>query len=114
MAEAIDYDKVTTLLLLHGEWYEVDPGTLTPIPASNFLPASWDYRFAWKSRGANSPVPAVRLSSTVIHLEENRLLHLSYKRSSVPMPPTRHVLYRFLKYVQRRAFYDQINSLPSR
>ena len=33
MAEAIDYDKVTTLLLLHAEWYEVDPGTLKPIPA---------------------------------------------------------------------------------
>ena len=32
MTEVIDYDKVTTVLLQHGEWYEVDPGTLGSIP----------------------------------------------------------------------------------
>jgi hypothetical protein len=58
MAEIIDCDKVTALLLRHGEWYEVDPGTLTPIQASNFLaghPGS--NAFAWKSRGANLSCP---------------------------------------------------------
>jgi hypothetical protein len=58
MAEAIDYDKVTTLLLQHGEWYEVDPGTLTPIPSSAFLDGhSGSNAFAWKSRGANLACP---------------------------------------------------------
>lgn len=61
-AEAIDYDKVTTLLLLHGEWYEVDPGTLTPIPASNFLAGHPGVNaFAWKSRGANLACPCSAL-----------------------------------------------------
>jgi len=58
MAEIIDYDKVTTLLLQHGEWYEVDAGTLTAIPASNFLAGhSGSNAFAWKSRGANIACP---------------------------------------------------------
>ena len=62
MAEAIDYDKVTTLLLLHGEWYEVDAGTLTPIPASNFLAGHPGANaFAWKSRGANLACPCSAL-----------------------------------------------------
>ena len=37
MAEMINFDKVTTLLLQHGEWYEVNPGTLISIPAADFL-----------------------------------------------------------------------------
>ena len=44
MAEVIDYDKVTTLLLRHGEWYEVDPGTLTPRSLAN-----WSGRLVWSS-----------------------------------------------------------------
>ena len=26
MTPTIDFEKVTTVLLQHGEWYEVDPG----------------------------------------------------------------------------------------
>ena len=58
MADVIEYDKVTTVLLRHGEWYEVDPGTLTSIPASNFLAGHPGTNvFAWKSRGANLACP---------------------------------------------------------
>ncbi|HTK87903.1 MAG TPA: hypothetical protein VL329_09230 [Nitrospiraceae bacterium] len=58
MADGIDYDKVTTLLLQHGEWYEVDAGTLTPIPSSDFLGGHYGSNgFAWKSRGANLACP---------------------------------------------------------
>jgi hypothetical protein len=37
MTHSTDFDKVTTVLLQQGEWYEVDPGTFTSIPAANFL-----------------------------------------------------------------------------
>ena len=40
MDEIINLDKVTSVLLQHGEWFEVDPGTLTSIPATNFFVGS--------------------------------------------------------------------------
>ncbi len=53
MAEIINFDKVTTLLLQHGEWYEVDPGTLSSVPAADFLSGhSGANAYAWESRGA--------------------------------------------------------------
>ena len=58
MAEMINFDKVTTLLLQHGEWYEVDPGTLTSIPAANFLSGhSETNAFAWESHVARLACP---------------------------------------------------------
>jgi hypothetical protein len=58
MAEIINFDKVTTLLLQHGEWYEVDPGTLTSIHAADFLSGhSGTNAFAWESRGARLACP---------------------------------------------------------
>ena len=53
MAETINFYKVTTLLLQHGEWYEVDPGTRTSIPAADFLSGhSGANAYAWGSHGA--------------------------------------------------------------
>lgn len=42
MAVIVDYDKVTTVLLQHGEWYEVDRGTFTsiPVPRLAFYPVT--------------------------------------------------------------------------
>ena len=58
MAEMINFDKVTTLLLQHGEWYEVDPGTLTSIPAANLLSGhSGANAYAWGSHGARLACP---------------------------------------------------------
>ena len=37
MDDIVGCDKVTSVLLQHGEWYEVDAGTLTAIPAANFF-----------------------------------------------------------------------------
>jgi hypothetical protein len=62
MAEIISYDKVTTVLLQHGEWYEVDPGTLTSIPAANFLSGDpGTNAIAWKSHGASLACPCSAL-----------------------------------------------------
>lgn len=62
MAEIVNFDKVTSVLLQHGEWYEVDPGTLTSIPAANFLAGhSGTNAFAWKSRGAYLACPCSAL-----------------------------------------------------
>jgi hypothetical protein len=53
MAEMIIFDKVASVLLLHGEWYDVDPGTLTSIPAAGFLSGHpGTNALAWKSHGA--------------------------------------------------------------
>jgi len=58
MAEIVNFDKVTTLLLQHGEWYEVDPGTLTSIPAADFLSGhSGTTAFTWHSHGARLACP---------------------------------------------------------
>ena len=58
MTHKIDFDKVTSVLLQHGEWYEVDAGTLTFIPEADFLSGHPGTRaFAWKSRGANLACP---------------------------------------------------------
>ena len=58
MAGMINFDKVTTLLLQHGEWFEVDPGTLTSIPATDFLSGhSGTNAFAWISDGARLACP---------------------------------------------------------
>lgn len=58
MAEIINYDKVTALLLQHGEWSEIDRGTFTSIPAANFLSGQpGTNAFTWKSRGANLACP---------------------------------------------------------
>ncbi len=62
MTPMIDFDKVTTVLLLHGEWYEVDPGTFTSIPAANFLSGhSKSNAYAWKSHGASLACPCSAL-----------------------------------------------------
>ena len=58
MAEFINYDQVTAVLLQHGEWYEVDRGTLNPVSATNFLSCNpGTSGFAWKSRGAHLACP---------------------------------------------------------
>jgi hypothetical protein len=58
MAGMINFEKVTTLLLQHGEWFEVDPGTLTSIPATDFLSGhSGTNAFAWISHGARLACP---------------------------------------------------------
>jgi hypothetical protein len=62
MTEIINFEKVTTVLLQHGEWYEVDHGTFAFIPAANFLsghPGS--NAFAWKSHGASLACPCSAL-----------------------------------------------------
>jgi hypothetical protein len=62
MTEIINYDKVTAVLLQHGEWYEVDPGTLTPIPAADFLSGHpGTNAFVWKSHGASLACPCSAL-----------------------------------------------------
>jgi hypothetical protein len=62
MAEIINYDKVTTVLLQHGEWYEVDPGTFTSVPAADFLSGHPGANaFAWKSHGASLACPCSAL-----------------------------------------------------
>ena len=45
-------DKVTSVLLQHGEWYEGDPGTFTSIPEAKVLSGHpRTNAFAWKSHG---------------------------------------------------------------
>jgi len=62
MDEIINFDKVTSLLLQHGEWFEVDPGTLTSIPTANFLSGhSGANAFAWESHGARLACPCSAL-----------------------------------------------------
>jgi hypothetical protein len=58
MAEIINYDKVTAVLLQHGEWYEVEPETLTAVSATNFLGGNpGTSAFAWKSHGTSFACP---------------------------------------------------------
>jgi hypothetical protein len=62
MTDIVTFDKVTTVLLQHGEWYEVDPGTFTFIPAANFLSGQpGSNAFAWKSHGARLACPCSAL-----------------------------------------------------
>jgi hypothetical protein len=62
MTEIINYEKVTAVLLQHGEWYEVDPGTLTSIPAADFLSGHpGTNAFVWKSHGASLACPCSAL-----------------------------------------------------
>jgi len=62
MTENLNYDKVTTVLLQHGEWYEVDPGTFTSIPAASFLSGDpGTNAFAWVSHGARLACPCSAL-----------------------------------------------------
>jgi hypothetical protein len=58
MSEIVSYDKVTSVLLQHGEWYEVDPGTFREVSATNFLGGNpGTSGFAWKSRNASLACP---------------------------------------------------------
>lgn len=62
MAEIVNYTKVTTVLLQHGEWFEVDPGTFTEVSAANFLSGNpGTTGFAWKSHGASLACPCSAL-----------------------------------------------------
>jgi hypothetical protein len=62
MAEIVNYDKVTSVLLQHGEWFEVDPGTLSLVPAADFFSGhSGTNAFAWKSHGARIACPCSAL-----------------------------------------------------
>lgn len=62
MSEIVNYDKVTSVLLQHGEWYEVDPGTFTSIPEEHFLSGHpRTNAFAWKSHGASLACPCSAL-----------------------------------------------------
>jgi hypothetical protein len=62
MADIVNYDKVTSVLLQHGEWYEVDRGTFTAIPAANFLSGQHGTNaFAWKSHRASLACPCSAL-----------------------------------------------------
>ncbi len=62
MTEIVNLDKVTTVLLQHGEWYEVDPGTLTVVPGEHFLSSeTGTHAFAWKSHGARLACPSTAL-----------------------------------------------------
>jgi hypothetical protein len=62
MAENVHYDKVTSVLLEHGEWYEVDPGTFTSVPEATFLSGHpRTNAFAWISHGARLACPCSAL-----------------------------------------------------
>jgi len=62
MDEIVDCDKVISVLLEHGEWYEVDSGTFTSIPDVHFLSGHPRINaFAWKSHGANLACPCSSL-----------------------------------------------------
>ncbi len=62
MTHTIEFEKVTTVLLQHGEWYEVDDGTFASIPAANFLSGhSGGNAYAWKSHGACLACPCSAL-----------------------------------------------------
>jgi hypothetical protein len=62
MAEIVAYDKVISVLLEHGEWYEVDRGTFSSISEANFLSGHPRINaFAWKSHGANLACPCSAL-----------------------------------------------------
>lgn len=59
MSESITCDKVGAVLLQNGEWYEVEPGTLTVVSASNFLGGSTSScAFAWNSHGTRFACPS--------------------------------------------------------
>lgn len=62
MEDIVNYDKVTSVLLQHGEWYEVDHGTFTSISSGNFLSGHCGSKaFAWKSHGARLACPCSAL-----------------------------------------------------
>jgi hypothetical protein len=58
MSEIINCDKVSAVLLQHGEWYEVERGTLEVVSATNFLAGNpGTTAFAWKSHGTRFACP---------------------------------------------------------
>jgi len=58
MSEIVNCDKVSAVLLQHGEWYEVEPQTLTVVSAPNFLGGNpGSCAFAWKSHGTSFACP---------------------------------------------------------
>ncbi|HXV68788.1 MAG TPA: hypothetical protein VD738_07670 [Nitrospira sp.] len=58
MSEIVNCDKVSAVLLRHGEWYEVEPQTLTVVSAPNFLGGNpGTCAFAWKSHGTRFACP---------------------------------------------------------
>ena len=58
MSEIVSFDKVTAVLLQHGEWCEVDPGTFREVSATNFLGGNpGTTGFAWKSHDASLACP---------------------------------------------------------
>ena len=60
--------------LVIGEWFEVDPGTLTPVPTANFLSGhAGTNAFAWKATVPVWRAHAARSCSCVIRRE--RALH---------------------------------------
>ena len=62
MSDIVSYDKVTTVLLQRGEWFEVDSGTFTAISAANFLSGNpGTSAFAWKTHGASLACPCSAL-----------------------------------------------------
>ncbi len=62
MSEIVNCAKVTAVLLQHGEWYEVEPETLTVISATNFLSGNpGTSAFAWKSHGTSFACPCASL-----------------------------------------------------
>ncbi len=70
--------------------------------------ASLEGPFDARMSGANLACPAVRLSSSVIHLERTGAASVLQEAYSIHMPsPLVMSFTDFLKYVQRRTFYDQ-------
>jgi hypothetical protein len=62
MADIINFDNVTTLLLTNNEWYDVDRGTFTSIPMANFLSgAPGTNAFTWKTHGDRFACPCSAL-----------------------------------------------------
>ena len=62
MSEIVSNDKVTTVLLQQGNWFEVDSGTFTVISAANFLSGNpGTSAFAWKTHGASLACPCSAL-----------------------------------------------------
>jgi hypothetical protein len=58
MAEIVNCDKVTTVLLQQGHWHKVDAGTFAPISPANFLSGNpGTSAFTWKSRGTSFACP---------------------------------------------------------
>ena len=65
MSEIINYDKVTAVLLQHGEWYEIEPETLTAASATNFWAVTLEpVHLLGKATAPVTPVHATHSFST--------------------------------------------------